>query len=175
MQFPRVLNAVLGSKFKIVAGYPGGNDVVPAMERDEVQGRFGWSWSTVKLTHMDWIDQKKMHVLIQLSLTKHPDLPDVPLISDFATTEEQKKIIKLFFARQVMGRPFLAPPGLPADRTEALRKAFMDTMNDSDFLADAKKSQFEITPVSGERVQELVNEIYRTPADVARRAAAALQ
>jgi tripartite-type tricarboxylate transporter receptor subunit TctC len=175
VQFPRVLNAVLGSKFNIVAGYPGGNDIVLAMERGEVQGRCGWSWSTVKLTHMDWVADKKISILIQLSLAKHPDLADVPLTTDFATTEEQKKVTKLIFARQVMGRPFLAPPGVPADRAEALRRAFMDTMNDSDFLADAKKSQFEITPVSGERVQELVNEIYRTPTDIARRAAAALQ
>jgi tripartite-type tricarboxylate transporter receptor subunit TctC len=175
VQFPRVLNAVLGAKFNVVAGYPGGNDVILAMERGEVQGRCGWSWSSVKVTHKAWIDERKINVLIQLSLTKHPDITDVPLITELATTSEQKQIIKLIFARQVMGRPFLAPPGVPADRVEALRKAFMDTMNDKDFLADAEKSQFEITPVPGERVQQLVSEIYQTPADIARKAAATLQ
>ena len=175
VQFPRVLNAVLGAKFNVVAGYPGGNDIILAMERGEVQGRCGWSWSSVKVTHKAWIDERKINVLIQLSLSKHPDITDVPLITDLATTSEQKQIIKLIFARQVMGRPFLAPPGIPADRAEALRKAFMDTMNDKDFLADAEKSQFEITPVSGERVQQLVSEIYQTPADIARKAAATLQ
>jgi len=175
VQFPRVLNAVLGAKFNVVAGYPGGNDVILAMERGEVQGRCGWSWSSVKVTHKAWIDERKINVLIQLSLSKHRDITDVPLITDLATTSEQKQIIKLIFARQVMGRPFLAPPGVPADRAEALRKAFMETMNDKDFLADAEKSQFEITPVSGERVQQLVSEIYQTPTDIARKAAATLQ
>jgi len=175
VQFPRVLNAVLGAKFNIVAGYPGGNDVVLAMERGEVQGRCGWSWSSVKVSHQAWIDQQKISVLIQMSLTKHPELANVPLIVDLADTDEQKQIIKLIFARQVMGRPFLAPPGVPADRAEALRKAFMETMSDTDFLADAEKSQFEITPVAGERVQDLVSEIYQTPADIARKAAAMLQ
>jgi tripartite-type tricarboxylate transporter receptor subunit TctC len=175
VQFPRVLNAILGTKFNIISGYPGGNDVLLAMERGEVQGRCGWSWSSAKIAHHAWIDEKKINVLIQLSLAKHPDLPNVPLITDFATSEEQKQITKLIFARQVMGRPFLAPPGVPADRAEALRRAFMDTMNDRDFLADAESSQFEITPVSGERVQMLVNEIYGTPSEIGRKAAAILQ
>ena len=175
VQFPRVLNAVLGTKFKIISGYPGGNDVVLAMERGEVQGRCGWSWSSAKITHQAWIDEKKINVLIQLSLAKHPDLPNVPLISDLATSEEQKQIIKLIFARQVMGRPFLAPPGVPADRAETLRRAFMDTMSDRDFLADAESSHFEITPVSGERVQMLVDDIYGTPSEIGRKAAAILQ
>jgi tripartite-type tricarboxylate transporter receptor subunit TctC len=175
VQFPRVLNAILGTKFNIISGYPGGNDVLLAMERGEVQGRCGWSWSSAKIAHHAWIDEKKINVLIQLSLAKHPDLPNVPLITDFATSEEQKQITKLIFARQVMGRPFLAPPGVPADRAEALRRAFMDTMNDRDFLADAESSQFEITPVSGERVQMLVNEIYGTPSEIGRRTAAILQ
>jgi tripartite-type tricarboxylate transporter receptor subunit TctC len=175
VQFPRVLNAELGTKFNIISGYPGGNDVLLAMERGEVQGRCGWSWSSAKIAHQAWIDEKKINVLIQLSLSKHPDLPNVPLITDFATSEEQKQITKLIFARQVMGRPFLAPPGVPPDRAETLRRAFMDTMNDRDFLADAESSQFEITPVSGERVQTLVNEIYGTPSEIGRKAAAILQ
>jgi tripartite-type tricarboxylate transporter receptor subunit TctC len=175
VQFPRVLNAVVGTKFKVISGYPGGNDVLLAMERGEVQGRCGWSWSSAKIAHQAWIDDKKINVLIQLSLAKHPDLPDVPLITDFATSEEQKQISKLIFGRQVMGRPFLAPPGVPADRAEALRRAFMDTMSDREFLADAESSQFEITPVSGERVQMLVKEIYGTPTEIGHKAAAILQ
>jgi hypothetical protein len=91
VQFPRVLNAVLGTKFNIISGYPGGNDVVLAMERGEVQGRCGWSWSSVKVAHRAWIDEKKINVLIQLSRAKHPDLPNVPLITDLATNEEQKQ------------------------------------------------------------------------------------
>jgi len=172
--FPRILNGVLGTKMKIVSGYPGGNDVVLAMERGEVKGRCGWSWSSVISTHKAWLDQKKMTVLTQLALQKHPDLPDVPLIMDLAKTEEQKQILRLIFARQVMGRPYFAPPGIPADRAEALRKAFMETMQDKDFLADAEKAQLEITPVSGEEVQKLVADVYATPPEIAKKAAAIL-
>ena len=170
-QFPRILNGVLGAKFKIVSGYPGGNDVTLAMERGEVKGRCGWSWSSVVATHKRWIDDKSITVLAQLSLNKHPDLPDVPLIMDFAKGEDQQQMFKLIFARQVMGRPYLAPPGVPADRADALRKAFMDTMRDPEFLAEAEKSQLEITPVAGAEVEKLVNDLYQTPKALADKAA----
>ncbi len=175
VQFPRVLNGVLGTKFKIISGYPGGNDVVLAMERGEVEGRCGWSWSTVMATHPDWVKDKKIHLLVQLALEKHPDLPDVPVVIDMAKTPEQKQIIKLIFARQVVGRPYFAPPGIPKDRLEVLRKAFTDTMTDKDFLADANKSKLEIAPVAGDKVEALVKEIYETPADVAKKAGALLK
>jgi tripartite-type tricarboxylate transporter receptor subunit TctC len=172
-QFPRVLNSVLGTHFKIVEGYPGGNDVVLAMERGEVAGRCGWSWSSVKSTHKSWIDDKRMIVLIQLSLAKHPELPDVPLVMDFAKTDEQRQILKLVFARNVMGRPYLAPPNVPAERVAALREAFAATMADKDFRAEAAKTDLEINPVSGAEVEKLVNEVYATPADVVAKAKAA--
>jgi tripartite-type tricarboxylate transporter receptor subunit TctC len=170
-QFPRILNGVLGTKFKIVTGYPGGNDVTLAMERGEVKGRCGWSWSSVLSTHKRWVEDKSITVLVQLSLNKHPDLPDVPLVMDFAKTEDQQQMFKLIFARQVMGRPYLAPPDVPKDRAEALRKAFMDTMTDNEFLADAAKSQLEITPVDGAEVEKLVKELYQTPKPLADKAA----
>ena len=170
-QFPKVVNGVLGTKMRIITGYPGGNDVGLAMERGEVQGRCGWSWSSVKSTHQKWYDEKKFAILMQLALEKHPELPDVPLIVDLAKTEEQRQILKLIFARQVMGRPFLAPPGVPRDRTDALRKAFMDTMQDKDFLADADKAKMEITPVPGDQIEKLVKEVYATPKPVADKAA----
>jgi tripartite-type tricarboxylate transporter receptor subunit TctC len=172
-QFPRVLNGVLGTHFKIVEGYPGGNDVVLAMERGEVKGRCGWSWSSVKTTHKDWLDDKRMIVLVQLSLTKHPEMPDVPLVTDFAKTDEQRAILKLIFARNVMGRPYVAPPNLPADRLATLRQAFMDTMKDKDFLTEADKAELEINPVSGEDVEKLVKDVYATPPDIIAKAKAA--
>ncbi len=175
VQFPRVLNGVLGTKFKIISGYPGGNDVVLAMERGEVEGRCGWSWSTVLATHADWVKQKKIHLLVQLALEKHPDLPDVPLIVDLARTIEQKQILKLIFARQVIGRPYIAPPGIPGDRLAALRKAFIDTLADKEFLADAQKSKLEISAVPGDKVEALVKEVYQTPADVAQKTGALLK
>jgi tripartite-type tricarboxylate transporter receptor subunit TctC len=174
-QFPAVVNKVLGTKFKIITGYPGGNDVSLAIERGEVDGRCGWSWSSLATTRPTWVETKKVVVLVQMSLAKHPELPNVPLIMDLAKTDEQRQIFKLIFSRQVMGRPFLAPPGIPADRLAALRKAFDDTMTDKDFLADADQNKIEINPVSGEQIQALVKEGYETPPDVVKKAAAALQ
>jgi len=170
-QFPKITNGVLGTRFKIVTGYPGGNEVSLAMERGEVQGRCGWSWSSVKATHQKWYDEKKIHLLMQLALEKHEDLPNVPLVVDLAKTDEQRKILELVFARQVMGRPFLAPPGLPSDRAVALRKAFMDTMKDEEFLAAARLAKLEVTPVPGDRVEKLVKDLYATPAEIAKKAA----
>jgi tripartite-type tricarboxylate transporter receptor subunit TctC len=170
--YPTILNNVLGTRFKIIMGYRAAPEIGLAMERGEVQGRCGWSWSSVKSTHQKWIDDKQFSILVQLALEKHPDLPDVPLVIDLAKTDEQRKILRLIFARQVMGRPFLAPPGIPADRAAALRKAFMDTMTDKDFLADTEKAQMEINPVSGEKLTELVTEIYATPKELADQAAA---
>ena len=160
---------------RVISGYPGGNEITLAMERGEVQGRCGWSWSSVKATHPTWVKDKKVKILLQLSLDKHPDLPDVPLITDLAKDDEQRQILKLVFARQVMGRPFLGPPGIPDDRLAALRKAFMDTMKDPEFLAEAEKGKLEITPVAGEEIQKLVAEVYATPKDIAAKAGAMLK
>jgi tripartite-type tricarboxylate transporter receptor subunit TctC len=174
-QFPALLNAVLGTKFKIVTGYPGGNDVTLALERGEVQGRCGWSWSSLKATRLNWVVRKRIVVLVQLSLSKHPDLPNVPLIMDLAKTDEQRAIFRMIFARQTMGRPYAAPPGLPEDRLAALRKAFMDTMTDKEFLYDADQNKFEINPVDGDQLEALVKEVYRTPSDVLRKVAKMVQ
>jgi tripartite-type tricarboxylate transporter receptor subunit TctC len=171
-QFPAVINGALGTKFRIITGYPGGNDVSLAMERGEVQGRCGWSWSSIKATRMDWIKSRKVVVLLQMSLGKHPDLPDTPLVTDLAKNEDQRQIFKLIFARQVMGRPYMAPPGVPKERVDALRQAFDETMRDKDFLAEAEKSQFEITPVAGARLEALVTDIYKTPTAIAAKAGA---
>jgi tripartite-type tricarboxylate transporter receptor subunit TctC len=174
-QFPALINAVLGTKFKIVTGYPGGNDVSLALERGEVQGRCGWSWSSIKTTRVNWVRDKRIIVLVQMSLSKHPDLPDVPLVMDLAKTDEQRQIFKMIFARQTMGRPYVAPPGVPADRLAALRQAFMDTMTDKEFLDEAEQNKFEINPVSGEQLEALVKEIYQTPPEVVKKAAAMVQ
>jgi tripartite-type tricarboxylate transporter receptor subunit TctC len=107
---------------------------------------------------------------VQLSLDKHPELPGVPLVTDFAKTDAQRAILKMVFARQVMGRPFLAPPNVPADRVAALRQAFMATMKDKDFLVEADKTQLEVNPVSGEEVEKLVKDVYATPADIVAKA-----
>jgi tripartite-type tricarboxylate transporter receptor subunit TctC len=174
-QFPKIANSVLGTKFKIISGYPGGNDVDLAMERGEVQGRCGWSWTSVKATHRPWLDRKWINIVFQMGLSKHPDLPEVPLIMDLARTDQERTIFKLMFARQVMAWPFVTPPGVPRDRVEALRKAFADTMKDREFLADANKGSFEIRPVAGADIQKLVMDVYDTPAAVAQKTMQLLQ
>ena len=174
-QFPRITNGVLGTKMKVITGYPGGNEVGLAMERGEVQGRCGWSWSSVKATHQKWMDEKKFSILVQLALSKHSDLPNVPLIIDLAKTDEQRQILELIFARQVMGRPFVGPPNIPRERADALRKAFMDTMSDKEFLVDADKAQLEITPVPGDHIQKLVTTIFSASPEIAKKASALLR
>jgi tripartite-type tricarboxylate transporter receptor subunit TctC len=169
-QFPRFVNNVLGTKFRMITGYPGGNDVSLAMERGEVGGRCGWSWSSVKSIRASWVTEKKINLLMQFSLAKHPDLPEVPLIMDLAKTDEQRQMFRLIFARQTMGRPYQGPPGVPAERLRALQQAFMDTMKDKEFLAEADKAQFEITPVSGEAIEKLLAEVFKTPAAIAAKA-----
>jgi tripartite-type tricarboxylate transporter receptor subunit TctC len=173
--FPKAMNTILGTKMKLVTGYPGGNDITLAMQRGEVEARCGWSWSSIKSNHPSWVKDGTIKLLVQLSLDKHADLPQVPLIMDMVKTPEQRAVLRLIFARQVMGRPFLAPPGVPAERLALLRRAFMNTMKDAAFLAEAEKIKLEITPVTGEAVQKLVAEIYATPPEIVRKAAQAVK
>jgi tripartite-type tricarboxylate transporter receptor subunit TctC len=127
----------------------------------------------VKATRRNWIDEKKIHLLMQFSLAKHPDLPSIPLVTDLAKDDEQRQVLRLIFGRQVMGRPYTAPPGVPKDRSEALRKAFMDTMADNEFLAEIDTARLEISPVSGDKIESLILDIYKTtPPAVAEKAAA---
>src|SRR5688572_7856059 len=132
-QFPALLNNMFGAKFKMVTGYAGGTEINLAMERGEVRGRCGFPWSTVKASHQHWTRDKLYNLVMQFSLAKHADLPDVPLVMDLARNDEERQILRLIFGRQVMGRPYVAPAGVPADRADALRKAFMATMQDKEF------------------------------------------
>lgn len=174
-QIPKVINGLLGAKFKLTTGYPTGNGVNLSMERRETYGRCGWSWSSIKATHNHWIESGELRLLVQVALTKHADLPNVPLIGEFAKTDEQRRILRVIFASQVLGRPFFTTPDAPPDRVAALRKAFLDTLKDKQFLEEAEKGKLEITPVSGEDVQSLVADIYSTPRDIAEKAGALMR
>jgi len=163
-----LLNSLFGAKLKQVRGYPGGNDVVLALERGEVQGRCNWSWSSIISTRADWIRDKKLNVLLQFADEKHPELPNVTLVTDLAKTEQQRQMLDLVLSSQTMARPFAAPPGVPAERVIALRKAFMDVTKDPNFIAAATAQQLEVSPVSGEQIQDTLARISKTPKDVIR-------
>jgi tripartite-type tricarboxylate transporter receptor subunit TctC len=164
--FSAVMRNAFGVKLKLVSGYPGTAEVALAVERGEIDGRCGWSWSSLKLTKPDWIAGKRVNLVTQLALKKSPELPDVPLIFDFATNDRQRQILKMMLSRQSMARPFAAPPDLPEDRKAALRTAFDQTMADAEFLAEAKQRGLEVNPVGGAEIDKLVAELYQTPADI---------
>lgn len=168
-----LLNNVIGTKFRIVAGYPSGEAMNLAMVRGEVEGRASIPWTTLRSTEQEWVRDKKVNILLQFGLAKHPDLPNVPLAQDLATTQEQKQILDLHAAKNDMGRPFLAPPGIPADRLAALRKAFMAAVASPAFKRDAQKLKLELGPMSGEAMQAALAKIYATPKDIVEKARAA--
>ncbi len=174
-QFPAILNGVLGTRMKAVVGYRGGTEIDLAMERGEVEGRCGWSWSSLKFTHPQWVVDKTITVLAQLALTKHPDLPDTPLALDLARDDEERGVLKLIFARQAMAWPFLTPPDVPAARLAELRDGFDATMADPVFQEDARAGGYESRPVRGVEIEELVKRVYQLPEATVARAAALLK
>jgi len=157
--FPLVLRHLTGAKFKIILGYPGGNEITAAMEKGEVDGRFGWSWGSIKSRSQQWLDDKKISILVQMALAKASDLPDVPLIMDFARDERDRQALEIILAPQTIAWPLIAPPDLPAARVAMLRKAFDATMIDPGFVAEANKMQIDIEPVSGEEIQKIVTRL----------------
>ena len=168
-QYPQVMNNLIGTKFKIINGYPGGADINLAMERGEVAGRGSNAWASWKSTRADWLRDKKINILVQIGLEKAPDLPDVPLMMDLAKNDEDRAVLRLLSAPTAVGRPIFTTPNVPQDRLTALRRAFDATMKDPDFLAEAEKAKLDLNPVSGEKLQEIVAEIVAAPKPVAKR------
>ena len=162
--FPKLLNAVLGTKFKTVLGYPDSGAVGIAMERGELDGYCSFTWAAIKSARPQWLEHKQINVLLQLSMNKHPELPDVPLVADLATDEGSRQILTLAFGAQKMGRPVATTPGVPAERLAALRRAFDAVMQDADFREDAKRTGLEVEgPITGAEVDEVLGAIYATP------------
>lgn len=172
-QYPRVMNAVLGTKFKIVLGYPGGNDINLAMERGEVAGRGSNNWASWKGTRADWLRDKKINILVQVGLRKAPDL-DAPLLVDLAANEEDRAMLRLLSAPANVGRPIFTTPDVPPDRVKALRAAFVATLKDPELLGEAKKAGLDLDPIAGDELQKIVDDILATPPHVAKRLAAVL-
>jgi tripartite-type tricarboxylate transporter receptor subunit TctC len=159
---PRVLNAFVGTKFKLVGGY-GGADLFLAMERGETDARCGMSWGGLKASKPEWLAEKKVNIVVQMAINKHSELGGVPHIMDLVSKPEDRAALEYLYATQEMGRPFAAPPGIPEDRKIALRRAFDDTMKDPEFLDAAKKGLLEIDPIAGAGVQAIMERLYTTP------------
>ena len=172
---PKVLNALLGTKFKIVMGYDPSSGLTMSLERKEVEGICGLSWSTIKAARPHWIKDKLLNVIVQMGLEKLPDLPNVPAALDLVANPESKQVLELILMRQEAGRPFAAPPETPADRLAALRRAFDATLKDPGFLAEAKKLQLEIEPLTGEEIDKLLARAYGSPKAIVQRAAALIE
>src|SRR4051812_45542857 len=164
--YAKILRKLLGLKIQLVSGYPGGAEMILAVERGELDGRCGWAYSSIKISKPDWIAEKKIKILNVLALERSPELPDVPSIMEFLTTEHQKQIFRFVLNAQTLGRPFAAPPGIPADRAAALRKAFDDTMADPGLLAEMKAKKLDVDHIRWPTIEKLLTDLYSTPKEI---------
>lgn len=172
--FPNVLNAVIGTRFKVVPGYKGVAEIVIAMERGEVQGTGTWHYSSIVFNRSSWLSEKKISLVLQIGLRPHPDLPDVPTAVDIARTAEQKDILQLVLAQQLIGRPIIGPPGIPAEHLDALQKAFREMIRDPRFLSEAERGKIEIIdPMSGAGVRQIVDGLHAANPILIKKASAA--
>jgi tripartite-type tricarboxylate transporter receptor subunit TctC len=171
--FPTVLKNMFNLPLKLVTGYPGGTEMILAMERHEADGRCGWSWTSLLSRSKALLDGGKINLTLQIALEKdtHPALKDVPLVVDLTDDPQKKAALKLIVSRQAIARPFAAPPGVPADRARALRDAFAATMKDPEFVAEAKKLSLDVEPVSGAEVEALIREVYASAPEAVKLAA----
>ena len=168
-QYPKAANALLGTKFKIVVGYPGGAEIDLAMERGEVDGRGSSVWNSWKSSRSDWLRDKKINILAQIGLRKAPDLPDVPLLLDMARSAQEREVLRLLSAQTVIGKQIFVGPDVPAARVKVLRDAFDATMKDPALLAQAAKQGLDIGPASGEELQKVVADMLAMPKAVTSR------
>lgn len=166
-----VLNSFIGTKFKVIVGYGGSNDITLAMERGEVDAITGWSWDSIKASKPDWVNNPDVNIVLQIADEPHPEIKQIPLLYKYVKSEQDKRTLQLIFAHQLLGRPFTLPPDVPKDRLMAMRKALADTAKDPDFLAQADKSKVEISYVSAERIEQHLKNIFSMPKDLVERAA----
>jgi tripartite-type tricarboxylate transporter receptor subunit TctC len=174
--FPMLLKNLLGVKFKVVSGYPGSREINLAIERGEVQGGCGETWSSVSATYPAWFRDGTVKVLAQEDREGYPELnrQGVPLTRNFAKTDEQRQILDLIYSQTAFGRPYVVAPDVPGERVDALRKAFMAAMADPDLIAEARRIQVDVMPVAGEELQAMIATLYRTPKDLLDKARAAI-
>jgi len=166
---PKMLNAVLGTKFKVISGY-GTTESRLAVERGEVDGVCGLSWSTLKASNPDWVVNNRVNVLLQTGARAQAGLAGVPLLVDLVANPEDRTVIELLSFPEEIGRPFVMPPGTPDEMVSVIRRAFDATMKDAAFLAEADKALLEVDPVSGEDMEQLLARAYATPKPLVQRA-----
>ena len=164
--FPLLANRLLGTKFRVINGYIGGAEINLAVERGEVQGHGANSWVSYQFQNADWVRDNKIVPLFQVTFERDPVLPNIPTLIELAQSEEQKRIIFILTATEAIGRPLVAPPGVPAERAQLLRRSFDATMTDKGFLADAEKAGLEVGPTSGEKLQDMVKIMMASPPDI---------
>lgn len=174
-KYPALMNELVGTKFRIVAGYQGSTEIYLAIEQGEMHGMMGVPWPQLRDRYSHWLKEGKANVFVQFAMEKHPELPDVPLILDLAQSAEDRRAMEFIFGGHSFSRPFLVPPDVPKDRIAALRAAFDAMVKDPEFLADAKRVKMEIRALSGEEVQRIVANVYNAPPDVVKRAAEAMR
>ena len=174
---PILLNNVLGTKFKVVFGYPGSREMFMAMDKNEVHGQCGMGWSSMKTQYVEYLRQQSITLLVQERIKPDPEMSalGVPVSGDFAKTPEQKAILEIIYAQETFGRPYFVAPEVPKERVDALRKAFMDTFKDPELLAETKKMNLETGPISGEEVQALLTRIWNSPEGLRRRTREAIR
>jgi tripartite-type tricarboxylate transporter receptor subunit TctC len=166
---PRAFNSLAGTRFKIISGYRNSTEAALAMERGELEGMAYWSWTAVKSIHPNWVPEKKINLLFHTGTKPIPDIPQVRLIRNLVKNPTDKRALEFLLAREILGRPFLAPPSVPHDRVAALRKAFDATMRDPAFLADAKKTKLDVDLVTGQEVDQVLKDAATAPAAVVAR------
>jgi tripartite-type tricarboxylate transporter receptor subunit TctC len=173
--YPNMLRSLFHLPLRLISGFPGRSEVVLSLQRGEIDGICGWSWSSLMSRDKHLLDNRQIQVVLQLGVEKNLEIRNVPLVGDLTADPTQKAVMKLIFSRLTIARPFAAPPGLPADRSKALRDAFGATMKDPEFLAEMSKLALEVRPQSGEKVEQVVRDIYASPADVVKTASRAIQ
>ena len=156
--YPNVMNHVLGTKFKLVLGYKGSGEAMLAVERGEAEGH-STSWVALKVAHPDWVRDKSVTILVQFAIKRHPEMPDVPTVVELATNDQQRAILSTVVNAAEIGSAFFTTPGVPADRLNALRRAFDATMKDPEFLAEVERTKLSVNPFTGEELQTLVRSV----------------
>jgi tripartite-type tricarboxylate transporter receptor subunit TctC len=166
---PRLLNAVIGTKFKLISGYPASTEAMLAMERGEVDGASS-SWAAVKVGKQAWLRENKIKIILQTTPERIAELPHAPSLGEIGDTPEDKQVFALYASGSAIGRSLLGPPGIPAERAQALRTAFQAMVKDPDFVAEIQRLSVELDPMPGEQLERLVAQTLNTPAAVRERA-----